>query len=117
MRADSTLRDQQSHRQRLQMKAPVEAIGERREVTDRVLGERKRMVTPALAGLGIGEHRVAPVELGQIPAFASGRDRRLVTAIGLRHRAVDPGATLRSMCSLSVRPGVAHPVSPADSRG
>ncbi len=72
--------------QSAQVKASVEAITERGQVTSRILPEVERMAGAGQAGFEIAENGVDPFELGYLVWLASGHDRGLVATTGLGDR-------------------------------
>ena len=74
--------DDQSLMERAQIKAPVEAITERGEITGGVFLEIEGMVTTGQTGLEIAEDGIDPAELGDFFGLAAGRDGRAMTASG-----------------------------------
>ena len=56
------------------MKAPVETVNKRTEVTGSVFGEIERMVSAAQTGLEVAKNRIDPVEFWQILRLATVRD-------------------------------------------
>ena len=65
-------RDEQALVKRAQIKAAIEAIAERCEVTSSVLLEVERMVATREAGLEIAQDSVDPFELRHVLGLASG---------------------------------------------
>ena len=78
--------DQQALRERGEVETPVEPLGESGQIAERILGERKGMVGPTGAGLQIAEHRVDPLEFGQILGLAAADGLGLVRDLGVRSR-------------------------------
>ena len=78
-------RDEQALVKRAQIKAAIEAIAERCEVTSSVLLEVERMVATREAGLEIAQDSVDPFELRHVLGLASGHYGGLMAATGIRH--------------------------------
>lgn len=78
---------QQTLMQGTQIEASVESIAECRQVTRRIPAKVEGMVGARQAGLEIAEDGVDTLELGNLLGFASGHDRRMMTAAGFSDRA------------------------------
>ena len=74
--------DDQSLMERAQIKAPVEAITERGEITGGVFLEIEGMVTTGQTGLEIAEDGIDPAKLGHLFGFAAGHDCWAMAASG-----------------------------------
>jgi len=73
--------DEQPCRQRLEIKAAIESIGECGEVVRRILLEAEGMVRPRQAGLEIAKHGIDPMKLGHVLGFAPRDDGALMRTI------------------------------------
>ena len=78
--------DDQSCDECAQVEATVEAVGEACEVAVSVLAVVQRMEGPCQSRLQVAEHRVDPLELGQIAGLEATHDDRHVNAPCVGHR-------------------------------
>ena len=69
-----------------QIEAPVEAIGEGGQVVFSVLAVVQRMEGPGQGRLQIAQHRVDPLELGQVARLEGTHHGGHVRATGVDHR-------------------------------
>ena len=77
------------------MKAPVETVNKRTEVTGSVFGEIECMISATQAGFEVAQNRIDPVEFWQILRLATVRDDCPVLAACISN----PGKTTQSIGS------------------
>lgn len=70
---------------RIEMKTPVEAVGERSPIAGTTRGEVERVVSPAETCLEVTHDGVGPMELRQVFRFAGADDDDLVLTTGIGH--------------------------------